>query len=93
MFQYFQVTPGSYSAVTVALPEVADQYPTMCEAFLTKLPLRVLGEIEIPSKIASQVRECSYRILPTHFPHRSLSSYLGLMLPLSDLIYWHLVRA
>ena len=49
------MTPGSYSAVTAALPEVADQYPTMCEAFLTKLPLRVLGEIEIPSKIASQV--------------------------------------
>ncbi len=49
-----QVTPGSYSAVTFALPEVADLYPSMCEAFLTKLPLRVLGEIEIPSFIAKQ---------------------------------------
>ncbi len=48
------MTPGSYSAVTLALPEVADLYPSMCEAFLTKLPLRVLGEIEIPSFIAKQ---------------------------------------
>ena len=57
-----QVTPGSYSAVTVALPDVADPYPTMCEAFLTKLPLRILGEIEIPSKIASQVGSCLSRL-------------------------------
>lgn len=41
--------------MTDALPEVAQQYPTMCEAFLSGLPLKVLGEMEIPSAIASQV--------------------------------------
>ncbi|GFH27316.1 WD_REPEATS_REGION domain-containing protein, partial [Haematococcus lacustris] len=49
-----KVTPGSYHAITRALPEVAEKYPTMCEAFLTGLPLLVLGEMEIPSTLAGQ---------------------------------------
>ncbi|GAX75027.1 hypothetical protein CEUSTIGMA_g2473.t1 [Chlamydomonas eustigma] len=49
-----KVNRGSYSAVTLALPEVAQLYPSMCEAFLCRLPVRILGEIEIPSLIAKQ---------------------------------------
>lgn len=33
---------------------MAEKYPTMCESFLTGLPLRTLGEMEIPSSIAVQ---------------------------------------
>lgn len=36
-----QVTTGSYHAITTALPEVAERYPAMVEAFLTGLPLKV----------------------------------------------------
>jgi hypothetical protein len=36
-----QVTPGSYHPVTNALCELAKQYPSMCESFLSKLPLKV----------------------------------------------------
>ncbi|GFH18362.1 uncharacterized protein HaLaN_15156, partial [Haematococcus lacustris] len=49
-----KVTPGSYHAITRALPEVAEKYPTMCESFLTELPLCVLGEMEIPSALAGK---------------------------------------
>eukprot|EP00201_Polytomella_parva_P015433 CAMPEP_0175051112 /NCGR_PEP_ID=MMETSP0052_2-20121109/7617_1 /TAXON_ID=51329 ORGANISM="Polytomella parva, Strain SAG 63-3" /NCGR_SAMPLE_ID=MMETSP0052_2 /ASSEMBLY_ACC=CAM_ASM_000194 /LENGTH=541 /DNA_ID=CAMNT_0016315357 /DNA_START=84 /DNA_END=1705 /DNA_ORIENTATION=- len=49
-----KVTPGSYRAITEAIPDVAEQYPTMCEAFLTGLPLKPLGEMEIPASIASR---------------------------------------
>ena len=70
-----QVTPGSYSAVTAALPEVADQYPTMCEAFLTKLPLRILGEIEIPSKVAAKVCEKSAQYIRSPPPPKTLRSF------------------
>ncbi|KAG1679114.1 hypothetical protein FOA52_000469 [Chlamydomonas sp. UWO 241] len=49
-----KVTPGSYHCVTRVLADVAEQYPTMCEAFLSGLPLRVLGEMEVPSRIATQ---------------------------------------
>lgn len=41
--------------MTSALCELAEQYPTMCEVFLTRLPLRLLGEMEIPNSLAQQV--------------------------------------
>ena len=49
-----QVTAGSYAAVTNAIPEVALQYPEMCYRFMQGLPLKVLGEMEIPSTVAAQ---------------------------------------
>ena len=48
------MTSGSYHCVTKALSDVAEQYPELCEAFLSGLSLRSLGEIEIPSQIAAQ---------------------------------------
>ncbi|EFJ51236.1 hypothetical protein VOLCADRAFT_88109 [Volvox carteri f. nagariensis] len=49
-----KVTPGSYHAITAAIPAVAQQYPTMCQVFLSGLPLRPLGEMEVPSSIAAR---------------------------------------
>ncbi|KXZ50265.1 hypothetical protein GPECTOR_17g904 [Gonium pectorale] len=49
-----KVTPGSYHAITQAIPAVAQQYPTMCQVFLSGLPLRPLGEMEVPSSIAAR---------------------------------------
>eukprot|EP00798_Chlamydomonas_sp_ICE-L_P018883 gene18883-25441_t len=49
-----KVTSGSYAAVTASIPEIALRYPDLCHRFLTGLPLLDLGEMEIPSSIASQ---------------------------------------
>ncbi|KAG2499706.1 hypothetical protein HYH03_002641 [Edaphochlamys debaryana] len=49
-----KVTPGSYHAITSAIPAVANQYPTMCQSFLTGLPLRPLGEMEVPAHVAAR---------------------------------------
>ncbi|GFR49848.1 hypothetical protein Agub_g11948 [Astrephomene gubernaculifera] len=49
-----KVTPGSYHAITAAIPAVAQQYPTMCQVFLSGLPLRPLGEMEVPSSVAAR---------------------------------------
>lgn len=46
---------GSYRAVTEALPLVAELYPTMCQEFLTNLPLRPLGDVEIPVEMQEDV--------------------------------------
>jgi hypothetical protein len=46
-----QVSAGSYKAITVALPEVAEKYPGMCYTFLNGLTLRPLGEMEIPASV------------------------------------------
>ncbi|MEW5305080.1 MAG: hypothetical protein WDW36_007644 [Sanguina aurantia] len=48
-----KVTRGSYRSITHAITAVSQTYPSMCEAFLTGLPLTRLGEMEVPSKIGS----------------------------------------
>lgn len=42
------------------LVQVAEKYPTMCASFLKGLPLRVLGEMEVPTRVVAQVRGPSY---------------------------------
>ncbi len=49
-----QITPGSFHAISQAIPDLAERYPMMCESFLTGLPLKVLGDVEVPSSMVAQ---------------------------------------